>query len=121
MARLGSTPHGLIPSSSIAHCSARTIYSMLTQYFGLCSFADGSELHCSLNDSVCTAGRVQEYVSKWRVGVARLNSARFPMNVKLLILNFVRGLPMAPAFNTIVPIWLCVSVGQGPTTWVLSS
>src|ERR1700678_887422 len=101
MARLGSTPRGLIPSSSIANRSARTIYSTLTQYFGLRSFADGSELHRSLNDSVCTAGRVQEYVSKWRVGVAWLNSTCFPMNVKLLISNFVRGSPMAPAFNTV--------------------
>jgi hypothetical protein len=75
MARLGSTLRGLVPSSSIANRSARTIYSTLTQYFGLSSFADGSELHRSLNDSTCTAGRVQEYVSKWRVGVARLSSA----------------------------------------------
>jgi hypothetical protein len=110
MAKLGSTPCSLIPSSSIANRSARAIYSTLTQYFGLRSFADGSELHRSLNDSICTAGRVQEYVSKWHVGVARLNSARFPMNVKLLILNFVCGLPMAPAFNTIrADMALCIS------------
>src|ERR1700678_4522881 len=100
---------GPVNSDGPIHCirslNRMVRYSVMpvcvTQYFGLSSFADGSELHRSLNDSTCTAGRVQEYVSKWRVGVARLSSARFPFNVKLVISNFVRGLPMAPAFNTI--------------------
>jgi hypothetical protein len=83
---------------SIANCSAWTIYSTLTQYFGLRSFADGSELYRSLNNSVCTPGHVQEYVSKCHVGVARLNSVQF---VKLLISNFVHGLPFTPVFNTL--------------------
>jgi len=101
VARLGSTPRGLLPSSSIANRSARSIYSMLAHYYGLCSWSDGSELLNTLNASICTPGRVQEYVSKWRTGISRLRSARFPINVKLLISNFVRGLPITPAFNTL--------------------
>ena len=101
MARLGSTPRGLLPFSNITNRSARSIYSTLTHYYGLCSWSDGSELLNTLNASICTPGRVQEYVSKWRTGISRLRSARFPINVKILISNFVRGLPIAPAFNTL--------------------
>jgi len=101
IARLGSTPRGLLPSSNIANRSARSIYSTLTHYYGLCSWSDGSELLNTLNTSICTPGRVQEYVSKWRTGISRLRSARFPINVKILISNFVRGLPITPAFNTL--------------------
>ena len=101
IARLGSTPRGLLPSSSIANRSARSIYSTLAHYYGLCSWSDGSELLNTLNASICTPGRVQEYVSKWRTGISRLRSARFPINVKILISNFVRGLPITPAFNTL--------------------
>ena len=101
IARIGSTPRGLLPSSNIANRSARSIYSTLTHYYGLCSWSDGSELLNTLNTSICTPGRVQEYVSKWRTGISRLRSARFPINVKILISNFVRGLPITPAFNTL--------------------
>ena len=103
VARLGSTPRGrgLLPSSSIANRSARSIYSTLAHYYGLCSWSDGSELLNTLNALICTPGRVQEYVSKWCTGISRLRSARFPINVKLLISNFVRGLPITPAFNTL--------------------
>jgi len=101
IARLGSTPRGLLPSSSIANRSAWSIYSTLAHYYGLCSWSDGSELLNTLNASICTPGHVQEYVSKWRTGISRLWSARFPINVKILISNFVRGLPITPAFNTL--------------------
>jgi len=101
IARLGSTPRGLLPSSSIANRSARSIYSTLTHYYGLCSWSDRSELLNTLNASICTPGRIQEYISKWRTGISRLRSARFPINVKILISNFVRGLPITPAFNTL--------------------
>jgi hypothetical protein len=49
----------------------------------------------------CQPGRVQEYVSKWRTAISRLQSARFPFSIKLSISQFVRGLPSIPAFNTL--------------------
>jgi len=99
IARLGSTPRGLLPSSNIANRSARSIYSTLTHYYGLCSWSDGSKLLNTLNTLICTPGHVQEYISKWCMGISRLRSARFPINVKILISNFVRGLPITPEFN----------------------
>ena len=75
IARIGSTPRSLLPSSNIANRSARSIYSTLTHYYGLCSWSDGSELLNTLNTSICTPGCIQEYVSKWRTGISRLRSA----------------------------------------------
>jgi len=53
-----------------------------------------------LNTSTCFPGRVHEYVSKWRTGISRLRSANFPLSVKLILSNFVQGLPLAAAFHT---------------------
>ncbi|KAF8813292.1 hypothetical protein BYT27DRAFT_7084877, partial [Phlegmacium glaucopus] len=81
--------------------TAYAIYSTLAHYYGLRGWADGAELLNSLNSSICTPGRVHEYVSKWRTGVSRLRSAQFPLSMKLLISNFTRGLPLSAAFNTL--------------------
>ena len=101
VSRLGAVPRGLLPSSNTISRTALSIYRTLTQYFGTCSFADCTELLNSLHNSVCTAGRVPDFVSKWRIGLAKLQSARFVFSVKICISLFVRGLPPVPAFNSL--------------------
>ena len=101
VARLGSVPRGLLPSPNLATRTALSIYRLLLHYYGTCSFADCTELLSTLHNSTCTTGRVQEFVSKWRTGLARLQSAHFVFNIKLCIGYFVRGLPPIPAFNTL--------------------
>ena len=97
--RIGSIPRGLLPSPNLVTRTALSIYQTLTRYYGNSSFADCAELLNSLHQMTCQPGRVQEYVSKWRTGVSRLQSSRFPFSIKLSISQFVRGLPFLPAFN----------------------
>jgi Reverse transcriptase (RNA-dependent DNA polymerase) len=99
--RIGSVPRGLLPSPNIATRTALSIYQTLTRYYGNSSFADSAELLNSLHQMICQPGRIQEYVSKWRTGVSRLQSSKFPFSIKLSISQFVRGLPFIPAFNTL--------------------
>ena len=98
--RLGGVPQRLLPSSLTNTRTALSIYQILTHYYGTCNFADCTELLNSLHNSTCTTGRVSDYVSKWRVGLVKLQSARFAYNVKICISLFVCGLPAIPAFNT---------------------
>ena len=101
LSRLGSTPRGLLPSSNVTNRTALSIYQTLTQYYGTCNFADCADLLSSLQNSVCVAGRVSDYVSRWRVGISKLQSARFLFGIKLCINAFVRGLPPVPAFTVL--------------------
>ena len=101
ISRLGSVPRGLLPASNITTRTALSIYKLLLQYYGTSNFADCTELLTSLHNSVCTTGRVQEFVSKWRTGLSKLQSARYDFNIKICISVFVRGLPNIPAFNTL--------------------
>ena len=101
VSRLGHLPRGHIPPPNIATRTALSIYQLLTQYYGTCSFADCTELLNSLHNSTCTSGRVSDYVTKWRTGLSRLQSARFVFNVKICISLFVRGLPLISAFTII--------------------
>jgi hypothetical protein len=101
VSRLGAIPLGLLPSPKIFTCTALSIYKALCDYYGTSSYAECTELLSFLQNSVCTSGRVQEYVSKWRTGLSRLQSARFSFNVRQCITFFVRGLPFGPAFDSI--------------------
>ena len=101
LSRLGTTARGLLPSSSTTTRTALSIYQILTKQYGTCNFADCTELLHSLHNSTCVAGRVPDFVSKWRVGLSKLQSARFGYNIKICIALFVRGLPSVPAFNTL--------------------
>ena len=101
VSRLGTTPRGLLPSLSTATRTALSIYQILTKQYGTCNFADCIELLHSLHNSTCVAGRVPDFVSKWRVGLSKLQSARFGYNIKICVTLFVRGLPPVPAFNSL--------------------
>ena len=101
LSHLGTTARGLLPSSSTATQTALSIYQILTKQYGTCNFADCIELLHSLHNSTCIAGCVPNFVSKWRVGLSKLQSARFGYNIKICISLFVRGLPPVPAFNTL--------------------
>ena len=84
--------------------TALLIYQMLTQYYGMCSFAsfaDCTELMNGLHNTPCMTGRVQEYVSKWRMGISRLQSAKFPFSIKICISQFVQGLPLIATFTSL--------------------
>jgi hypothetical protein len=81
--RLGPIPRALLPSSTVATRTALSIYKMLVQYYGTCSYADCADLANSLFSSVCVHGRVPDYVSKWRIGISRLQSAQFPFSIKM--------------------------------------
>jgi hypothetical protein len=99
--RLGTVPRGLLPTSNLSTRTALSIYQLLRQYYGTSNFADCTELLSSLHNSTCVTGRVQEFVSKWRTGLSKLQSANFAFNVKICISLFVRGLPSIPAFNSL--------------------
>ena len=99
VSRLGGIPRGLLPSPNLVTRTALSIYKMLAQYYGTCSFADCTELMNTLHNTPCTAGRVHEYVSKWRTGISRLQSVKFPFSIKICISQFVRGLPLIAAFT----------------------
>jgi hypothetical protein len=96
--RLGTVPRGLLPSSNLVARTALSIYQTLVRYYGTSNFADCTELFDSLNALSCQPGRVQEYISKWRTGISRLQSAKFPFSIKVSISHFIRGLPYSPAF-----------------------
>jgi hypothetical protein len=99
--QIGSIPHGLLPSLNLVTRTALSIYQTLTRYYGNSSFVDCADLLNSLHQMSCQPGRVQEYVSKWRTGISRLQLLKFPFSIKLSISQFVHGLPFAPAFNTL--------------------
>jgi Pol polyprotein, beta-barrel domain/GAG-pre-integrase domain len=101
VSRLGAVPRGLLPASNITTRTAFSIYQLLLQYYGTCNFADCTELLSSLHNSTCAAGRVQEFVSKWRTGLSKLQSAHFVFSIRICVSLFVRGLPSVPAFNTL--------------------
>ena len=69
---LGGVPQGLLPSSLMNTCTALSIYQILIHYYGTCNFTDCTELLNSLHNSTCMTGHVLDYVSKWRVGLVKL-------------------------------------------------
>ena len=77
ISRLGVIPRGLLPS------------------------ADCMELMNTLYNTPCTTGRVHKYVSKWRIGMSCLQSAKFPFSIKISISQFVRGLPLIATFTSL--------------------
>lgn len=101
VSRLGSIPRGLLPSAKTISRTALSIYQTLMQYYGIFSFSNCIELLLSLHNSTCSSGRVLEFVSRWQVGISKLQLARFVFNIKICISMFVRGLPHVPAFITI--------------------
>ena len=101
ISRLGPTPRGLLPTANVITRTALSIYKLLHQHYGTSNFADFTELFISLHNSVCSAGRVQDFVSKWRIGLSKLQSAHFVFSIKICVSLFVRGLPSIPAFNSL--------------------
>ena len=99
--RLGPNPRALLPSTTVATRTALSIYKMLVKHYGTCSYADCADLANSLYSSVCVPGRVMDYVTKWRIGVSRLQSAQFPLSIKMCLNQFVRGLPLIAAFTSV--------------------
>ena len=97
--QLGTVPRGLLPSSNLVARTALSIYQTLVRYYGTSSFADCTELFDSLNTLLCQAGHVQEYVLRWRTGISRLQSAKYPFSIKVSISHFIRRLPLSPAFH----------------------
>ena len=101
LSRLGPVPRGLIPAANIVTRTALSIYNILLKRYGTSNFADCTELLSSLHNSICTPGRIQDFVSKWRTGLSTLHSAHFVFSIKICVAIFVRGLPPVPAFNTL--------------------
>ena len=101
LSRLGPIPRGLIPAANIVTRTALSIYEILLKRYGTSNFADCTELLSSLHNSVCSSGRIQDYVSKWRTGLSKLQSTHFVFSIKICVALFVRGLPSIPAFNTL--------------------
>ena len=99
--RLGALARQLLPPASMSTRTAFAVYTTLTRYFGLRNFADCDELATSLLQSRCEHNRVQDYVARWRAGVARLSSARFPFSIHIFINAFVKSLPNTITFATL--------------------
>ena len=93
-----------VPFLEAFFTSLLTLHSQFTnlqRYYGTSNFTDCVELLHTLNSTPCVPGRIQEYVSKWRTGISRLQSARFSVDIKLSISQFVRGLPLTPAYDAL--------------------
>jgi hypothetical protein len=60
--QIGTIPRGLLPSPNLVACMALLIYQTLVQYYGVCSFADCTELLNIVNNLYCQLSHVQEYV-----------------------------------------------------------
>ena len=54
--RLGPMPRALLPSTTVVTRTALSIYKMLVQYYGTCSYAVCADLANSLFSSVCVHG-----------------------------------------------------------------
>ena len=93
LSHLGTIPCGLLPASNIITHTALLIYTTLRQQYRTSNFIDCMEVPNSLHNSTCTTGHIQEYVSKWRVRLSKLQSAHFMFNIKICISLFVCGLP----------------------------
>ena len=98
---LGLIPHSLLPSTTVATHTALSIYKMLVQYYGTCSYADCTDLANSLYSSICVHSHIQDYFSKWRVGISHLKSAQFSFSIKMCLNQFVRSLPLITAFTSL--------------------
>lgn len=99
--RLGGLARQLLPSAYMGNRTAFTMYTTITRYFGLRNFGDCDELATSLLQSRCDPGRVQDYVARWRAGVTRLCSAKYPFSVRVFINAFVKSLPATITFATL--------------------
>jgi hypothetical protein len=99
--RLGGLAPQLLPSAYMATRTAYTMYTTLTRYFGLRNFGDCDELANSLLQFRCDPTRVQDYVARWRAGVARLCSAKYPFSTRVFINAFVKSLPNTITFATL--------------------
>ena len=88
--RLGGLARQLLPSAYMGTRTAYTMYSTITCYFGLRNFGDCDELATSLLQLCCDHNRLQDYVARWRAGVTRLCSAKYPFSVRVFINAFVK-------------------------------
>ena len=107
VSHLGNIPRGLLPLPNLIIRTALSIYRMLSQYYGMCSFADCTELMNSLHNTPCTTGQVQEYMSRWRTGISHLQSAKFPFSLWICICQFVHGC---------LSLLLCTFAGRSPSS-----
>ena len=99
--RLGGLARQLLPSAYMGTRTAYTMYTTITRYFGLRNFGDCDELATSLLQSRCDHNRIQDYVARWRAGITRLCSAKYPFSVRVFINAFVRSLPNTLTFATL--------------------
>ena len=99
--RLGGLARQLLPSAYMGTRTAYTMYSTITRYFGLRNFGDCDELATSLLQLRCDHNRLQDYVARWRAGVTRLCSAKYPFSVRVFINAFVKSLPNTITFATL--------------------
>ena len=99
--RLGGLARQLLPSASLGTRTAYLMYLAITKYFGLRNFGDCDELANSLLQSRCDHNRVQDYVARWRAGVTRLCSAKYPFSTRVFINAFVKALPNTLTFATL--------------------
>src|SRR5271168_3419792 len=99
--RLGRLACQLLPSTYMGTRTAFTMYATLTRYFGLQNFGDCNELATSLLQSRCDPNRIQDYVARWRAGITRLCSAKYPFSIRVFINAFVRSLPNTITFATL--------------------
>ena len=99
--RLGGLARQLLPSAYMGTRTAFTMYSTITRYFGLRNFGDCDELATSLLQLRCDGSRIQDYVARWRAGITRLCSAKYPFSVRVFINAFVKSLPNTITFATL--------------------
>ena len=97
--RLGSLARQLLPSTD--ERTAFLMYKAICKYFGLRNFTDCAVLAASLRNLRCEPNKIQDFVARWRAGVSRLRSARFPFSVRVYITDFVDALPQTLAFSTL--------------------
>ena len=98
---LGGLARQLLPSAYMGTCTAFTMYSTITHYFGLRNFGDCDELASSLLQLHCDSNRLQDYVARWHAGITCLCSVKYPFSICIFINAFVKSLPNTITFTTL--------------------
>ena len=83
---------------SVTLRTARTVYDLLRQLYSVHDYTSSSALYSELCNLQCR-GRVLDYVTKWRAGIAQLRAARFNVSFCMVIEWFLDRLPTSVPYD----------------------
>ena len=78
--------------------TARKVYDLLRQLYSVHDYTSSSALYSELCNLQC-GGRVLDYVTRWRAGIAQLRAARFNVSFCMVIERFLDRLPTSVPYD----------------------